>query len=301
MDSIEGRALSNPSYIPTDKTMVATFNLGDVASTAISWDVGDFSGLHVPDPKENYQRGVNNYGSSALQMYHYSIGVMINTFQVSTYPNYYISNGQVFYHWSDSENVHLWSDNSSIVTMHFNMVVPDAYVQGDAIAYTNAALLLKDTASGKELWYVVNIFDTRGEGAFVEYVTQDSPQDTSLPMIITYFGSGTRYAYRWINSSYSTGGTFSDWRFYEFCINTDNFTAAINDENTNYSAGLSTNPSDYVIVSLIIEAEIFWPEHTPGAANDGSGSQGHIAFAAKNIFLTGVSHRAEPVPELSFP
>ncbi len=277
---------------------MATFNLGDVASTAVSWDVGHFTELEVPDPKDNYQRGFNSWGASSVQMYHLSAGAMVNTFSTPTYPAEPISNAQIFYHWSNSDNEHPWNYDSSIVTLHFNMKVNDSYVTGGAVAYTNTALLLKDTTTNQQIWYVINIYDTRGASAFSEYVMKDSSQDTGLPMVITYFGSGTKYGYRWINSSYSTGSTFSDWKFYEICINTNNFTTAINAVNSQYGTGLSTNPEDYEIVTLVIEAEVNWEDstHKPGTANNGTGSQGHIGFAVKNIFLTEVYYA---VPELN--
>ncbi len=299
VNTIDGRALSDPSYVPEHKTMVATFNQGDVASNPVSWDVGDFTGLHVGNPKENYQRGYNGYGWSALQLYNFSAGAMVNTYSIPTYPSYPIANGQIFYHWSDSDDIHPWRYPSSILTMHFNMIIPDAYRSTtDTQVYANAALLLKDTSTGKEMWYVVNMFDLRG--TFSEVVTYDSSQDTGLPMVLTYFGSGTRYAYRWINSSSATGNTFNEWKFFEFCINTQNLTSAVNDLNAQYGSGLSTDASNYVLVSMIVEAEVYWPGHAPGESNDGSGNQGHIGFAVKNIYLTEV-YDEEDIPELGLP
>ena len=286
--NIENRALSDPAVIPEHITVMVTFGLGiNATSQPITWNVGDFTGLYVPEPKENYQRGINNswYGSTAVQMYGTSAGVQVHTYSAPEHSSSNLANGQIAYRWLDSDDVRVWTEPTSIMKMGFYLQVPKVYVEGGAVAYSNVILGFKDTVSGGQLWFIVNIYDIRGSSAFFEWVGWDS--GTNMPMVATYLGGGTRFAYISEKSNLSTGETWAQWRYFEFLVNRNNFTNAVQAINENYTLSLSTNPSDYIIELLTIQAEIYWPE----------GSNGHIGVSMRDINL---SELYWAVPELSF-
>ncbi len=287
ISDITGHVYSDPSVLPFHKTIMATFGLGaDATSQTITWNVGDFTGLNVPDPKENYQRGINNswYGSTAVQMYGNYAGIQVHTYSAPSHPDSNLANAQISYQWSESDNEHPWNYDSSIMAMRFNLQVPTVWVEGGAVAYSNAILLLEDTSTGKKVWYIVNMYDTRDMSIFKEYIGWDS--GTNIPMIITYFGHGTRYTYIPSNSATSTDKTWSDWKFFEFFVSRNNLTWAVNDVNSQYSMGLSTDPNNYIILLMTIQGEIYWP----------SGGNGHLGVSMGDIYLSEVY---EAVPELT--
>ncbi len=278
VSSIEGRAVSDPSAIPYHKTMMVTFGLGASAtSQVITWDVGDFSGLHVPDPKGNYQRGINNswYGSTAVQMYQDYAGIQLHTYSAEEHPSSNLANAQLAYWWEDADNMRVWTGADSVLKMSMYFQVPRVWVEGNAVAYSNVILLFKDTTTGKSVWYIVNAFDTRGSSSFSEWIGWDS--GTNIPMVISYFGRGTEYAYLGPGSSVATGETWSGWRYLEFRISRGNFTKAMEDVNSQYSTGMSTDPGDYIITEITVQAEIYWP-------NDGE-SNGHIGVSMHQVSL----------------
>ena len=288
VESIEGRAISNPTTIPYHKTMMVTFGVGDDAtSQAITWDVGDFSGLHVPDPKQNYQRGINNswYGSTAVQMYQNYAGLQLHTYSASEHPASNLANAQMAYWWSDSDNERVWGSDTSIMRISLDLQVPKVWVEGGAVAYSNVILLFKDTKSGRSVWFIVNAYDVRGEQSFSEWIGWDD--GTGIPMIVTYFGSGCQYGYLDDGSSIATGSTWSGWRYFGFLVNTWNFTRAIEDVNSKYSLGMSENPEDYIITEITVQAEIYWPQ----------GSNGHIGISVHNLRLSELS---ESIPEFGW-
>ena len=275
VDSIDDRAYSDPSAIPYHKTVMVTFGLGDATSQEITWDVGDFTGLHVPDPKQNYQKGINNswYGSTAVQMYQNYAGVQVHTYSAESHPSSNLANAQLAYWWYDSDDVRVWTSGDSIMKMSAYLQVPRVWVEGGAVAYSNIILLFKDTTTGKSVWFIVNYFDTREESIFKEWIGFDS--GTNIPMIVTYFGHNTKYAYLEPNSYPAINQTWTGWHYYEFRVNRFNFTTAINDVNNQYSWGMSNNPEDYIISELTVQAEIYWPE----------GSNGHLGVSMHNVEL----------------
>ncbi len=141
--------------------------------------------------------------------------------------------------------------------------VGGVYLVGGAIAYSSTLLLLKDTTTGKEVWIVVNAYDSRGDdffsnGEFIMYDTGYHP--TYIPMIESYYGSGTHFVYRGPNSAFSTGDMWDDWKYFEYRMNYDNFSYAIGQLNQQYSQDYSTNPMDYILKDITVQAEIYWPE-----------------------------------------
>lgn len=54
----------------------------------------------------------------------------------------------------------------------------------------------------------------------------------------------------------STGATWSGWRLYRCSISRAQLLNAINDVNSKYGAGLSTNPADYRLILFTLQDEI---------------------------------------------
>ncbi len=305
VSSINGRAYSDPSKIPYHQSTMVTFGLGNATSQAVSWDVGDFTGLHVPEPKENYQRGINGnadgYGWTAVQMYKNYAGVLINTWSAS-HDGDSIANGQMSYWWMESDDVRPWTSTTSILKLSYYLMIPHGvntstgghvggvYLVGGAVAYSSTLLLLKDTVTGKEVWIVVNAYDSRGDdffdnGEFIMYDTGYHP--TYIPMIESYYGSGTRFVYRGSNSSYSTGNMWDSWKYFEYRMNYDNFSYAIGQLNEQYEQNYSTDPMNYILLDITVQAEISWPQ----------GGNGTIGISFYNVQLEELN---SAIPEFSW-
>ena len=64
-----------------DTTILRLYDLRRVAAAEIGWPVGNFSGLLVPEPLKQFQRGINPgfYGSTAFQLYGNGAGFQIAT------------------------------------------------------------------------------------------------------------------------------------------------------------------------------------------------------------------------------
>jgi hypothetical protein len=85
--------------------------------------------------------------------------------------------------------------------------------------------------------------------------------------------AGTRYCTQSSGSNSSTGSTWSGWRWYGESINRTQLLNAINDANSKFGAGLSTNTANYSLLFISIQDEIAWPS-----------GNGWLPFSAEQIW-----------------
>lgn len=162
--NITGRAFADTAP-PPNLLGIVTFGCGtNAVSQTIDWQMSPFTGVISPDPIGNYQRGISNseYGSTAVQMTDQEMGGQLHTYSLARATNNYnLSNLGVNYSWSAATVPKPWIYTNSVFKFSFNMISIASYMEGGAVGYIGANMLLKDE-NGKWLWFGPQLFDTRG-------------------------------------------------------------------------------------------------------------------------------------------
>jgi hypothetical protein len=275
--NISGRAYADGDA-PVHWLNMSTFGQTSsaVSQTISGWNEGDFTGVASPTPVGNYQRGISNssYGSSAVQMTDTTVGAQVNTFTIpggSGY-NHNLANAQVQYKWNASDNIKPWAHTTSNFNFSYYLQVPKSYFTGGAVGYVYASFLVTD-GNNHNLWIQPQTYDVRGvnSSGIHESIGFDAGTDTVFAN--TKYGSGTRYCTQSSGSNSSTGSTWSGWRWYGESINRSQLLNAINDANSKYGAGLSTDTASYALLFISIQDEIAWPS-----------GNGWLPFSAEQIW-----------------
>lgn len=273
--NISGRVFADIQSSPHLLNM-SVFGIGTYGEAITDWQVGTFSGVTSPNPFGLYQVGLyNNWiGSTAVQMTDTEMGGQLHTWSIingSGY-NYNLANLQVKYRWEESDNIRPWTRSTSKLRFAFNLKVPSAYMEDGAIGYVYVSLLMRDP-NGKIFWIQPQIFDTRGAPS-TEYIGWDA--GTSSGFVNTYYdyGNNRRYCSKAPASYWSTGATWSDWRWYDFSVSRPQALNMINDLNAQYGSGLSTNLSQYQLLMFTIQDEIYWPT-----------GDGHLGMGVRDVYL----------------
>jgi hypothetical protein len=258
---ISGRAFANNSG-PDHQLNISLFGAGsDAVSKVVNWQVGDFTGAITPAPLGNYQRGVlgGGYGSTAVQMAGDEMGGQLHTASIpggSIYPNN-LACMSVHHNWN-ADYVKPWTHATSQLRVQFNMQIPAFYMIGGALGYINLGMGMQDE-NGKSFWFLCAVFDTRGAPS-KESIGWDKG-GTSLPYASSFFDCNvaTRYCSRDAASYWSTSIPWSGWHRYGCTISRQQLLNIINDLNTTYGRGYSTNVSGYRLTSVSLQDEIKWP------------------------------------------
>ncbi|MDD2393102.1 MAG: hypothetical protein PHV88_03490 [Eubacteriales bacterium] len=278
ISSISGRAYAD-SDCPSNWLNMSLFGAtGNGVSQIISnWNLGDFTYLVSPSPVGSYQRGISNgdYGSTSVQMTSDAVGAELHTWSIpggSGY-NYNLLNGQVKYKWDYTDNKRPWAHSNSVFKFSFNLKVNNSYMIGGSCGYVYASILIEDP-NGKYFSIQPQIYDTR----YVpnsEYVGWDAGMNAGYAnSYYRYDNNGVaRYCTKNPASYSSTNSTWTDWHWYGFSIDRTQLLNAINDVNNTYGAGLSTDPSEWRLLLITIQDEIYWPT-----------GNGHLSFAAKDLW-----------------
>lgn len=260
--NISGRAFADAAPPPGVLSMATYGATPNAVSQAIDfWQVGDFTGVISPAPVGNYQRGINNgwYGSTAVQMTDLEMGGQLHTWSIpggSAY-SYNLANLQVQHTWTEADNIRPWTRTTSMLRFQFNLKIPGVYMEGGAVGYIYASLLLKDQ-NGKFIWLQPQIFDTRGAPS-TEYVGWDVGTNSGYANTFYDYNNASRYISKDPWSYWSTSATWNTWRTYSFTVNQTQLLNAVGDMNARYGSGLSTNPAGYLIALFSVQDEIYWP------------------------------------------
>ncbi|THF84095.1 hypothetical protein [Cohnella fermenti] len=268
LTGIAGHTATDSTGIPANQTVCYAYGLGSGAlSSAIAWSVEDFTGLVVPSPAGDWQRGIDNswYGSNACQATGTSMGFQVHKdSSTDTSPPGDIYGMQLAYRW-DSLNVRPWSsslygaDAMLRLQTHYKLGASDRLGSG-IVQYGQLFVSLADTSTNKSIWYVVSLWDSRGLQA--ETFLQDTGGTTNYN-IVTHLTDNARYATKHPSSQYSNGTGTNDW--YGAYITKENLLNAIADLNAAYpSAGFSTDPDDYALNFIGCGTEMYSPSGTTG-------------------------------------
>ena len=260
-----------------------------------NWNGGIYTGTTVPNEWRSYtQRGDNRstgneyqdtlLGRSMLQVNCTSIGFMLNNFWLDDTTNpaaqyglsYGISDDRKLavgtnfqnalnqyqpYRKSTSAQVHRpFATAGTSLVIQADVVVPNFYIEQVSgavqVGQANFYLVFWDTQSGKQLQYVLGIWDSRsslaGGGAttggfdIAPFVGQ-SANYTNGPFAI--FESG----------QWTPGTLFSADRHFRARVTQASFLAAVNQVNSTQFTNFSTDLSNYVLIDASVGIETTGP------------------------------------------
>lgn len=129
---------------------------------------------------------------------------------------------------------------------------------------------LHDTASGKNIWYVLSPWDSRGPGFVTNPASEDVHSDgqagggTDNYVVNSFFLPGQKYSTIHPNSQNSVGTSGCGCLWYGAYITKQNLVAAVNRINAVYPAGMSTDPNNYLLTFVGSGTEMFAPSGTSG-------------------------------------
>ncbi|WP_152621998.1 hypothetical protein [Archangium violaceum] len=281
---ISGHAFANENLglppMPTGPANTAYWSVWGQTDAAVSqsivgWNLGDFTGATVPGPLLNYQVGYDpaSYGGSAVEIHTETdgtttypvFGAMMNTWNYQRHIDPYdLAAAQVKYRWPPSEDKRPWAHgNTSVFHFSFQLQVPSVYVTPGARAYIGPVFTVDDMSQpGRYFWINLNVLDNTGDpnhpGVTVESISWDL--GTGTAQVGSYLGNGTQYVTKASSSYSSTTVPWTGWRWYGFSVSYAQLQQMINDVNQKFpDSNFSTNPGDYRIGMLMIDAEIAWP------------------------------------------
>lgn len=280
--NIAGRAFAD-SNCPTHLLNMSTSGMGaNAVSTSITgWNLGSFTGVTSPSPYGNYQKGnlASSYGSLGVQMTGIQYGAHVHTYSIpggSGY-NYDLANAQVKYKWDLNDNIRPWANSIiSNFQCEFDIKVPNSYMTGGAVGYVYLSILIKDSTLGpNDGWIYIQpqIYDTRW-APNQEYIGWDAGTNTVFANTFYDYYNSTQYGTKLPSSPPSRGYTWSNWERFGFSISRAQLTKIIDDINSQYSLGLSNNPSHYKLELFTVQNEIYWPT-----------GNGHLSMGIRDIWV----------------
>ena len=287
---ISGRAIFNAkSYLASgyDKLIFSIDNptghpdglpANDLGVPISGWDLGDFTGLAVPSPQQNYQRGLagTSYGGTTVSMHDVldagvlspRFGAMINTYGL-TWTQSRDANGNLEWLPNGKPKPHHTNINGAILQyapstaqdfrpfgrgpaskFHLSMMIqaPSVVAVGDARAQLGVNFTLVDATdpTGRYVWFQTNALD-RPSGDEPPAPTQTIGWDkaTASFVINSSFKDGTTYTTKDPASSYSADQPWTGWKWFGYSVSYNQFLNAINDVNAQVSASLECQPQTY--------------------------------------------------------
>jgi hypothetical protein len=275
IDDLTSRTVASDGHlIPTEKTVLFSYGLGtDTFNQAISWDVGNYTGLHVPTPMTTRQRGVNNSapGSSAGQVYGTKTGLLVDsTSGTDPDPLADIRGMTLVHNWGDFAKRRPWKYGPNAkLRLQYNFHLGDVQTSG-SIQYAQFVVGLVDNVSLKSIWYCAFAWDSRGllpDGVMMD--TGGTPNAN----IVTHFAPNTPYATLVDGSQTCNGAGSNTW--FAIDVTREDLVRALTDINNNLGQNYSLNPDDYSINVVSPSLEEYVPD----------GQQGMFAAWIDNIYV----------------
>jgi hypothetical protein len=214
-------------------------------SNAVSWDVGQYTGFSAPYPMTYWQRGYYDYGpptgSSAFQAYCYDVGSMINTWWFPHTAHIEGGGPHSVYEVRYSYPTTPWRTATSELTLQANIKLPWVATWNGGVGQLSFIAYLRDRWSGRQLAYVMQIFDSRpfGQDNGFQFVSNDS----QVPFVSVPFMGNITYAT--VSPFSNTMRNISPWStgdFFRMHISAANLQAAVNAINQQYPGTLSATP-----------------------------------------------------------
>lgn len=276
-----------------DRTYFVVRHMGEPGSvelreqigSAVSWDPGTLTGLHVPQAlRAHAQRGFRDDpqgGSSAYQLACRSAGFLINSFSfahgsgdVECPPDYPDCSGgpQVAIQREfGNEGTEIFRTASSELTMQALVRLP--FVHWDdkpAVAQQYFVAYLRDRTTGTLLAWVAQFYDSRpyGQGNGEAFIADDGITTFASTPLSDTLASGKRNPflsqspYSWsIANQYHWAG---EERFFRAHLKPQQLSEIARSANAYRAARgqapVSTDAADWLLHSIVISAEISWAD-----------------------------------------
>ncbi|MEF2247318.1 hypothetical protein [Paenibacillus sp. IITD108] len=239
---------------------------GSAISKQLHTDVSRYTGLLPPEPLNVWQRG--QFESSlkgrsgpppCFQWNGRSIGILMNSWYST--PREIRGGGMnTVYSMQFSQPVKPWLMEGQQLYFEGEVQIPyfaswfkgsDAYGPVGQFSYI---AYFKDVTTEQSIAMVINIFDNRHEAP-----PERIMHDTFVSFASTRFGA-EHFVTTGNNSCEWTSSTWKDYRPYKAIITRQNLIRIVESVNDEHRIGLSTEPSDYVLISVGILQETFRAE-----------------------------------------
>jgi len=273
------RVIMSGDAIPAGRMNTALWQVGN-ARTAVSWDVGQFTGFRPGAAGEwaAHQRGPNNTtGTSAVQLRDGTVGLYVNSASAGVTPNGDILPAVMHVDFPSTADHRPFISANEELVYALDLQVPTAQRTGGGEVYAAAVLRFQETLSGRQVWFSIQALDLRGPQP--EQTILDSCAACSqMPIILTTFAPGMRFGHVASDSATFSAAPWSGYRHFEFRVNRAEFSAAIQDVKTRFAlndAQLSPDASDYRLIHLNVNPEVYAP----------AGGGGRIGVSIQNVVL----------------
>ncbi len=242
---------------PADRTVIYAGGTGDLARYIANWQVGDYTGYFPAKPKRNTQRGApdGGYGSTAVQLEGFVAAMHLNgsagsSAEGSQFAQLHYSFQSPPLPWSRGINPRFCLDNDASI--------PHSSLTDNAINYAYTLVSLVDTTTNRRLWLLMSLYDTREDvirrGDILGWWAE-----ASEPIVYGYYGSND-FTSPMVDSARSTSGNWSDWRYFGYCMSSEQLLAMIREANQEFGVGMSENVAVYGVASFGVGPEIFNPD-----------------------------------------
>ncbi|MBI3283070.1 LamG domain-containing protein [Candidatus Curtissbacteria bacterium] len=261
-----------------NKFLIRMASMGQQSdNTPLTWNVGQYTGFTPDTCPPYYQRGPNNTGgTTAVQVKDATGGIWINSTSIAHSGTLIpITPG---YWWDAASRPRPWTTAGIELSYAFELKVPTATRKNDGEVYIIPYFFFRDTVSGKAFWYGAQTFDLRP--AFAETVLFDSA--TNSPIALSSINTGTAWTHLGPNSSTFQQAPWSDFKYFEFRINVDDFQKALaavrimDPKICSFCSSFSTDPTNYLLEHFNLNPEVY---------DAPTGSSGQLGLAFRNIVL----------------
>jgi hypothetical protein len=259
-----------------NKTMMRVYDMRRVADRPIAWPVGDFTGLLLPDPLNEVQRGINPdfYGSTAFQLWGAGAGFQIasNFLAWSTRNPRNPENlcgAHLAYRWADEDNsVRPWlrRGRSARLRLTFDANLHHFHRTSDEefSAYWVAALWLKDVTTKKYFQWTFFVWKNQ-----LNSIKEGMGPDigTTSELVATAFRPSQSYSRMLPNSTRTRTGPIDD-RGILGCFGSEIAATHVEKVAMRYNKGssgqqVSTAAADYAITLMTLGPEMLIPDRAP--------------------------------------
>jgi hypothetical protein len=246
-----------------------------------TWEAGRFTGLSVP---AGFQWGLSpEADGTAVQVHGRGTGIWIDSDHPRPALGSLLPITPAYWWWDPGRAPMPFKENGRELAMSFDLKVPTALADGEAVPYVTTNFLFRDTRSEQQLWLAAILFDPRGEARFPDTVHVDDWEGgTQLPILFSALNHKSQWLHPGPGSALFTDKPFSDDRPVSVRVTAAELKAAVlaMKQAMPELAGVSEDPRDYQLIHFNINPEIYAPE----------GSRGRLGLALRDVKVELLSH-----------
>lgn len=171
--------------------------------------------------------------------------------------NPYVSASYVDY-FGPGDDIRPWRLGNSLV-MEANVSVPFVRYNGQDVGYVQYSIVLEDTATGKLVWWVWQVYDNR-PGIAAEFVGVDStPDGGGHPYLVTSFGDNLLYSRPRPGTSPLQHAPWSGFKWFGSQVTRDDLIAGLDAMRTMAPShgDLSGDPGNYRLRAFYFYPELY--------------------------------------------